>query len=68
MESKVLIYKTCIRPDLTYVAEIQADTSKAKRIIRTTEMGILRAIGEFTTWFTRNKAVKEVCDVQDVTR
>lgn len=41
-EGKVRIYKTCIRPILTYAAETRADTAKTKSIARTTEMRILR--------------------------
>jgi hypothetical protein len=43
VESKVRIYKMCIRPILTYVAETRAETSKTKRILKTAEMRTLRA-------------------------
>jgi len=37
-ETKVRIYKSVIRPDLTYAAGTCADTSKTKHILETTEM------------------------------
>lgn len=43
-ESKVRIYKTCVRPILTYAAETCADTKKTKRILRSTEMKTLCTI------------------------
>ncbi|XP_044749778.1 uncharacterized protein LOC123310376 [Coccinella septempunctata] len=47
-ESKTRIYKTCIRPILTYAAETRAETSETKRKMRTTEMRILRTIRGIT--------------------
>lgn len=46
IRSKLRIYKTCIRPVLTYAAETRADTAKTKRILRTAEMKTLRTIEE----------------------
>ncbi|XP_011631965.1 uncharacterized protein LOC105423758 [Pogonomyrmex barbatus] len=42
--SKIRIYKTCVRPILTYIAETRAETSKTKRIMRATKIKILRTI------------------------
>lgn len=42
-KSKTRIYKSCIRPVLTY-AETRAETSQTKRMIRATEIKILRPI------------------------
>jgi hypothetical protein len=43
-ESKIRIYKTCMRPMLTYAAEIQTGTSKTKQLLRSAEMRVLRNI------------------------
>ena len=43
-EGKVRIYKTCVRPVITYGAESRADTTLAKQLLRTTEMRIIRTI------------------------
>lgn len=47
IKSKVRIYKTCIRSILTYATETRTDTAKTKRILRTAEMKMLRAISHF---------------------
>ena len=43
-EAKARIYKTAIRPILTYAAETRPETSKTKRILETAEMKIARRI------------------------
>jgi len=43
-DSKVRIYKTCIRPAMTYGIEIREETKKTKRILRVAEMKTLRTI------------------------
>jgi len=40
-EGNMRIYKTCIRPILTYTTETTVETSKIERILRTTEMRTL---------------------------
>jgi hypothetical protein len=40
-ESKIRIYKTCMRPILTYAAETRAETSKTKQLLRSAEMRVL---------------------------
>ena len=35
--SKARIYRTTVRPILTYAAETRADTNRTKRVLRTTE-------------------------------
>ena len=68
-ESKVRIYKTCVRPILTYGIEARADTVRTKSMLRTTEMKTLRAIaGKTLRDRVRNTTIREVCDVQDVVR
>lgn len=47
LESKVRIYKACVRPLLTYAAETRAKTSNT-RMMRTTDLKVLRIIAEIT--------------------
>lgn len=47
LESKVRIYKACVRPLLTYAAETRAKTSNT-RMMRTTDLKVLRIITEIT--------------------
>jgi hypothetical protein len=68
-ESKVKIYKTCIRPILTYGIESRADTVRTKSLLRTTEMKTLRPIAGTTLRDrVRNSDIRRTCDVQDVGR
>ena len=69
-ESKVKIYKTTVRPILTYAAETRADTSKTKQLLRTTEMNTLRTIvGKTRRDRIRNVDVrKECCQIQDIVK
>jgi hypothetical protein len=43
-ESKVCIYKTNVRPVLTYTSETRAETTYTQQLVRTTEMKTIRAI------------------------
>ncbi|KAI4486876.1 hypothetical protein M0802_012256 [Mischocyttarus mexicanus] len=43
-ETKTRIYKTCVRPVLTYAIETRTDTKRTKLALRTTEMNILKLI------------------------
>lgn len=47
-ESKTRIYKTCVRPIMTYAAETRAEMSVTKRKMRTEEMKIRRTIKGIT--------------------
>ncbi|XP_050447499.1 uncharacterized protein LOC126849579 [Cataglyphis hispanica] len=68
-EAKVKIYKTCVRPIMTYAAETRADIRKTKSMVRTTEMRTLRAIAGYTLRDrVPNVAVREICGVQDIIR
>ena len=68
-ESKVRICKTCFRRALTCAAEIRADTSKTKRIMRTTEMKVLRAItGHSLRDRIRNYAIQNECKILDIVK
>lgn len=69
VEGKVRIYKTCVRPILTYAAETRAETAKTKRIMRTTEMKTLRSIAGVTLHDrVRSDNIRETCKIQDVVR
>lgn len=64
-ESKVRIYKTCIRPILTNASETRVDTRKTKRIVRSTEMRILRTIRGISLRDQINSAtIREECKIQ----
>ena len=43
-EAKVRVYKTIVRPILTYAAETRTDTAKTSQLLETTEMKTLRRI------------------------
>ena len=67
LESKVKIYKTAVRPILTYAAETRADTSKTKQLLRTTEMNTLRTItGRTRRDRVRNSSIREECKINDI--
>jgi len=48
ISSKARIYRTVVRPILTYAVETRADTDRTKRTLRTTEMRTLRGIVNVT--------------------
>jgi len=69
VKSKVRIYKTCVRPLLTYAAETRAESTKTKQIMRATEMKTLRSItGLSLRDRVRSETIRETCEVQDVVR
>lgn len=69
IESKVRIYKTCVRPVMTYAVETRAENSTTKRITRTAEMRVLRSIAGYTLRdHQRNEDIRERCNVQDIVR
>jgi len=41
-EAKVRIYKSIVRPTLTYAAETRTDTAKTRQLLEVTEMKTLR--------------------------
>lgn len=68
-KTKTHIYKTCVRPVLTYAAETRADTTTTKCMLRTTEMQTLRSITGYTRLDKiRSEAIREKCQMQDVVR
>lgn len=69
IKAKVRIYKTCIRPIITYAAETRAETARTKAIIRTTKMKTLRAITNNRIQNRiRSSRIREMCDVQDIVK
>lgn len=69
MDSKIKIYKTCVRPAMTYAIEAREDTNKTKSMLRVAEMKVLRAItGKTRRDHVRNTDIREQCGVQDIVR
>ncbi|XP_056639353.1 uncharacterized protein LOC130446869 [Diorhabda sublineata] len=67
--SKIRIYKTCIRPIITYGTEVREDTNKTKKMLRVAEMKTLRTIVDKTRRDrVRNTDIKEQCGIQDTVR
>jgi hypothetical protein len=67
--SKVRIYKTCVRPIMTYGIESRADTVRTKNLLRTSEMKTLRNIsGKTLRDRVRNTEIRRICEVEDVVR
>lgn len=68
-DSKIRIYKTCIRPIMTYGTEVREDTNKTKQMLRVAEMKTLRTIvGKTRRDRVRNTDVREQCGIQDIVR
>lgn len=68
-ECKIRIYKTCVRPILTYAAETRAETTKTKKLLRSTEMKTLRAIKGVTLRDQiRSSAIRDELQTEDVVR
>ncbi|XP_055385812.1 uncharacterized protein LOC129614885 [Condylostylus longicornis] len=69
IDNKVRIYKTCVRPIMTYAVETRADTAKTEQILRRTEMKTLRQICGYTLRDKiRNEDIRSTCEIQDVVR
>ena len=69
IESKTRIYKTCVRPVMTYAIETRAENTTTKRMLRTTEMSILRAMsGISLLQHIRSEEIRDRCEIQDVVR
>lgn len=67
---KTRIYKTSIRPIITYGAECRTDTTRTKSAINATEMRILRRIQKKTRRDRfRNEEIRKQCDnIQDINK
>jgi hypothetical protein len=55
------------KPIITYIIEIRAETTITKRLIRTTEIRILRCIADnILRDRIRNEHIHSICEIQDV--
>lgn len=69
IESKTRIYKTCVRPIMTYAIETRAETAATKQLLRATEMKTLRSItGKTLRDREKSSDIRALCDIQDVVR
>ena len=69
VESKIKIYKSVVRPIMTYDEETTAATTKTKQLLRTTEMNTLRAIlGKTRFDRMKNIDILERCNLQEVVK
>lgn len=67
IKSKIRIYKTCVRPIMTYAGETRAETTSIKQYL--IEMRILRAIMGYTKYDRKtNEKIRQECGIQDVVR
>uniref|UniRef100_A0AAR5PIG0 Reverse transcriptase domain-containing protein n=1 Tax=Dendroctonus ponderosae TaxID=77166 RepID=A0AAR5PIG0_DENPD len=58
-DAKSRIYKTVVRPVMTYAAESRPETAKNKRLLATAEMKILRRSPERHCWIAREARMSE---------
>ena len=66
-ETKVRVYKTVVRPILTYAAEKRPDTAKTSQLLEMTEMQTLRRIMNVTRLDRMTgEDIKEKCGIQKV--
>ena len=67
IETKARIYKATIRAIMTYTAETRPKTTKTRRILKTTEIKILRKIaGKTMLDRERNENIRRKCGTKDV--
>uniref|UniRef100_A0A6P7F5U2 Uncharacterized protein LOC114326842 n=1 Tax=Diabrotica virgifera virgifera TaxID=50390 RepID=A0A6P7F5U2_DIAVI len=61
------IYKTVIRPKMTYGAETRSDTERTRRLLETAEMKTLRKIDGKTLWDrVRSTDIRRRCKVDNI--
>jgi len=66
-EYTIRIYKTCVRPVMTYAVETRAETSITKGLLGTTETRTLNCITSNALRDTiRNEDIRNICEIQDV--
>ena len=66
-DSKIRIYKTCVRPIITYGAESRPDTTVTNQLLRTTEMRIVRAIHSKSLHDKiRSEHLRQISGLQDI--
>ncbi|XP_057652719.1 uncharacterized protein LOC130891773 [Diorhabda carinulata] len=67
IEAKSRTYKTVIRPIMTYAAETRPDTAKTKRLLKTSEMKVLRKItGKTLLDRERSDDIRQKCRVENI--
>ena len=66
-ESKVRIYKTIVRPVLTYTSETRAETTYTQQLLRTIEMKTISAIhGKTLRDKIRSDQLRQLSGIQDI--
>jgi hypothetical protein len=66
-ECKVRIYKTNVRPVLTYASETRAETTHTQQLLRTTDMKIIRAIhGKTLRDKIRSDQLRHLSGIQEI--
>ena len=66
-DCKVRIYKTNVRPVLTYASETRADTIYSQQLLRTTEMKITMAIpGKTIREKIRSDKLRQLSGIQGI--
>jgi hypothetical protein len=66
-ETKAKIYKTVVRPIMTYTAETRPDTTRTKRMMETCEMKIVRDITGKTLWDRqRSTDLRQNCNIENI--
>jgi hypothetical protein len=66
-ECKARIYKTSVRPVLTYASETRAETAYSQQLLRTTEMKTIRAIqGKTLRDKIRSGHLRHLSGIQDI--
>jgi len=66
-DCKVHIYKTNVRPVLTYASETRAETAYTQQILRTTEMKTIRVIhGKMLRDKIRSDQLRHLSRIQDI--
>ena len=67
--SKIIIYKNCINPIMTYSTEVHQDTNKTKSMLSVAEVKTLKAImGKTRRDRVRNTCIREQWGIQDTMR
>lgn len=66
-ETKSRIYKSVVRPVMTYTAETRPQTSRTQRYLETSEMRTLRKIAGKTLWDREtSESIRRICEVDNV--
>ena len=66
IEAKPRIYKTAIRPNMTYTAETRPETAKTKRLLETTEIKVLRGIdGKTLLYRETSKNIRRTYGIEE---